>query len=171
MSWLWNNTKGFFTEKPGTFPEIAILNLNAAEILNGYNFIRASSGHLIGRAQIQKVSDKSMHQIDELGNPAYLVNSEIIYPFRFMVGEIRFKRFFIHELGVFMFKNGIALDIEAGKKWGEGEILAFFMLIIRLMGSSKKAQLSLEEEYREPFLPIFKEAIERILSPDPSALF
>jgi hypothetical protein len=171
MSWLWNNTKGFFTENQGTFPEIAILNLNAAEILNGYNFIRASSACLIGRSQVQKVSDKTIHQLEELGNPAYLVNSEIIYPFRFMVGELKFKRFLIHELGVFMFKNGIALDIEAGHKWGEGEILALFMLIIKIKGNSKKAQLSLEEDYREPYLAIFEEVIERILSPEPSALF
>jgi hypothetical protein len=167
MGWLWNNVHDFFDIKDGSFPEICISGLNSSEVVNGYNLIRKSASSLVGRPTLQTVENQSLHGIDELGNAADLVCKRKVYPFHFMVSDLKIKKFGLYELGIFIFENGIALDIERGPLWGEREMMCLLMLIIKIKGSSSSAFIRLEERFNEEYQSKFEEAILRLLSPNP----
>ncbi|MDD2625088.1 MAG: hypothetical protein PHF29_00365 [Candidatus Riflebacteria bacterium] len=167
MGWLWNSVHDFFDIKDGTFPEICINGLNTSEVISGYNLIRKSASSLIGRPTLQTIETKSLHGIDELGNAADLVCKRKVYPFHFMVSDLNIKKFGLYELGIFIFENGIALDIERGPLWGEREMMCLFMLIIKIKGSSSSAFIRLEEHFNKEYQIKFEEVILRLLSPNP----
>ncbi|NCB47235.1 hypothetical protein EOM81_09490 [bacterium] len=167
MGWLWNSVHDFFDTKDGTFPEICIKGLTSSEVVSGYNLIRKSASSLIGRPTLQTIETRSLHGLDELGNAAELVCKRKVYPFHFMVSDLKIKRFGLYELGTFIFENAIAFDIERGPLWGEREIMCLFMLIIKIKSSSSSAFIQLEEHLNEKYQSKFNEVILRLLSPDP----
>jgi hypothetical protein len=62
-----------------------------------------------------------------------------------MVRNIKFAAGQLHELGVFILDNAIAIDYEKGPMWGELQIETLLMLINQIKKSSSKAFVRLED--------------------------
>lgn len=136
MGWLWNEIHEMFDTDDGTFPEICICNLSAAEVINGYLLIRRHTDFLIGNPSFFNLEAGCEMRIDNVENPAKMVCENTARPFYFMVRNLHFADGCLNELGVFILDNAIALDYQKGPLWGELQIETLLVLINKLKNDS-----------------------------------
>jgi hypothetical protein len=146
MGWLYEQINDFFCEDDDSYPEVCVCNLNETQICTAYQFIVEKSAYFVGKPFFFNRDKNAEQSIEEVSNAARLVAKGTAQPFHFMVRDIRFgKDQHIHELGVFIMPNAIALDYEKGRVWGELEIESFLMLLLLILQASKDSFLKLEE--------------------------
>ncbi|EKD82276.1 MAG: hypothetical protein ACD_39C01390G0001, partial [uncultured bacterium] len=136
MGWLWNETHHIFDVDDGSFPEICICGLSADQISAGYLFIRKIADFIVGGPRFFNSAANCEMKLDEVENPARLVCEKRANPFHFMTRSIRYEQGRVHELGIFILDNAVALDYEKGPIWGEREIETPLHIILTIKGDS-----------------------------------
>lgn len=161
MGWLFQNIGDFFAEDDGSFPEICICGLSADQVTGGYRLIREKSSYFVGKPRFYNRAEEKEMEIDEVDDASKLVIEGKAQPFHFMVRDVRFgKRHKIPEVGVFILHNAIALDYEKGPLWGEIEIEALLLMILKLMNGSEAPFIKLEESVQENDRQRFNQALK-----------
>lgn len=155
-----------FDEDDGSFPEICICNLSAAEVVSGYSMLRKISTAVVGGPRFFNLETSSEMGLNEVANPAALVVAKKAQPFHFMVRNISFADGRLEELGIFILDNAIALDYEKGPIWGEIQIETLLLIINRLMEGSEKAFLRLEDAVSPNDKVRLETCLKKLASPD-----
>lgn len=166
MGWLWNEIHDMFDEDDGSFPEICICGLSAAEVTAGYRLIREKTQFLVGGPRFFNVEAGCEMTLDEVENAAQLVCTRKAQPFHFMVRNLSLAQGSVHELGVFILDNAIALDYEKGRLWGELQIETLLLLINKLKEGSTKAFIRLEDAVSPNDKNRLEAALKRLASPE-----
>ncbi len=159
MGWLWNEIHHMFDIADNSFPEICICGLSEKEVVAGYQILR-KSGSVAGGPRIFTLEANGEVEIDEVECAATLVCRKQAEPFHFMMRNLAFADGKLHEIGVFILDNAIALDYEKSPIWGEIQIETFLLLINAIMGESSTAFIRLEDDVS----PEDKERLEQCLS-------
>ena len=131
MGWLWNQVHHIFDADDGSFPEICICGLSPEKISESYLFIRRIADFVVGSPRFFNREAGCEQGLDEVENAALLVCEMKANPFHFMLRSLRHEPGIVHELGVFILDNAIALDYEKGPIWGEREIEALLQIILK----------------------------------------
>lgn len=162
MGWLWNETHHMFDSDDGSFPEICICGLSADQVSDGYLFIREKAQFTVGTPCFFNCETRREMDLSEAENPARLVCEKKANPFHFMTRNIRYEPGCVHELGIFIFDNAIALDYEKGPIWGEREIETLFQIILKIKGTGTAAFIKLEKSTKETDRQIFAKALDHL---------
>jgi len=167
MGWLWNDIHDMFDEDDGSFPEICICGLTAAEVIAGYRLIREKARFMVGGPRFFNLESGQEMEIDAVECAATLVCRQKANPFHFMVRDIAFGSGKINEIGVFILDNAIAIDYEKGRIWGELQIETLLLLINKLKETSDKAFIRLEDAVSSKDRERLEAALKRLASPHP----
>ncbi|MFZ5952382.1 MAG: hypothetical protein ACOYXC_16900 [Candidatus Rifleibacteriota bacterium] len=160
MGWLYQQTSVFFSRDDGSYPEICVCNLNPDQVIRAYKLIRKFCGFVVGRPRFFNREQACEMALDEIGCAAELVTDSRAQPFHFMVRNLKFgKDWQIHELGVFVMPNAIALDYVKGPAWGELEIESLLVLIMLIIRNSPESFVRLEEEIPDNLKAVFRDSM------------
>lgn len=164
MGWLWNQVHHIFDVDVGSFPEICICGLSANQVSNAYLFIRQIAGFVVGSPRFFNRETGCEMGIDEVENAARLVCEQKASPFHFMLRNLKHEPGIVHELGVFILDNAIALDYEKGPLWGEREIEALLQIIRKIMGDAPGPFVRLEEAVSNEDRQLLNDSLDRLAS-------
>jgi len=164
MGWLWNQIHHIFDGDDGSFPEICICGLSADQVSEAYRFIREIAGFVAGSPRFFNRETGCEMGIDEVENAARLVCEQKASPFHFMLRSLRHEPGIVHELGVFVLDNAIALDYEKGPVWGEREIESLLKIILRIKGTSPGPLIKLEEAVSSKDRQLLNDSLDRLAS-------
>ena len=167
MGWLWNEIHDMFDEDDGSFPEICICGLTATEVVAAYQLIRKQARFVVGGPRFFNREAGCEMELDQVDCAATLVCNKTAQPFHFMVRNLAFADGEIHELGIFVLDNAIALDYEKSRIWGELQIETLLHLINQLKKGAEKAFIKLEDAVSPDDRQRLEKALARLASPDP----
>ncbi len=120
-----------FGTDDGSLPEIEFYNLRENEVVSAYRSIRDHSNAISSRKpNFWHVTKDKEVVISIKDNPAELVVTETAEPFHLCFSGLKSPSGNnIPELGVFVFKESIALDYRMGPQWNNEAIEGLFELI------------------------------------------
>ena len=154
-----------FDNDDGSFPEICICGLSAEQVSAGYLFIREITDFVVGAPRFFNHEAKCEMGLDEVENPALLVCTKKANPFHFMTRSIRYAKGTVHELGVFILNNAIALDYEKGPIWGEREIETLLQMILKIRAESPDSVIRLEDAVSANDRQLIEDALDHLANP------
>ncbi|HNX75233.1 MAG TPA: hypothetical protein PLM07_13045 [Candidatus Rifleibacterium sp.] len=167
MGWLWNQIHDIFDEDDGSYPEICICGLTTPEVIAAYRLIRNQARFLVGKPRFLHHETGSETELDQVACAATLVCEQKASPFHFMVRNLTINRREVHEIGVFVFANAIAIDYEKSRIWGESQIEGLLRLVNQILGSAEKAFLRFEETLGPADRQRIETALHRLANPHP----
>lgn len=167
MGWLWNDIHDMFDEDDGSFPEICICGLTAAEVAAGYQLIRKCARILVGKPAFYEIASGKERELDEVTCAASLVCAKQANPFHFLVRNMAFRKGEVHEAGVFILDNAIAFDYPKSCLWGEIQIETLLLLINKIKEGSEKAFIRLEDAVGPDDRQRLQTALDRLANPLP----
>ena len=162
MGWLWNETHHLFDIDDGSFPEICICGLSADQVSAAYSFLKKNADYIVGSPRFFNCEANCEMGLDEVDNPARLVCEKKANPFHFMARSLRFADGRVHELGIFILDNAVALDYEKGPIWGEREIETLLQIILHIRSGNPQGFLRFEETVKDCDRQTIESAINRL---------
>jgi hypothetical protein len=156
-----------FDEDDGSYPEICICGLTAAEVAAGYQLIRKCARILVGRPAFYDIGEGREVGLDEVACAASLVCEKKANPFHFLVRNLEFRKGELHETGVFILDNAIAFDYPKSRLWGEMQIETLLLLINKIKEGSDRAFIRLEDAVSPDDRQRLQAALDRLANPHP----
>lgn len=169
MELPFEDLKPLFEKDDGYFPEIYLAKIPREKVVKIYDLIRAKTRFLVGSPTFFHRVEQKDKGIDSVPNAALEVVSRKAEPFHFLVQGVIFLETRIPDLGIFIFDNGVAIDYQKGKAWGEKEILAFFEFLRQVVDLAGDAEIAMDsmipEDLRTRFFLALGEYCETTVVP------
>lgn len=145
---LWDQLGHLFRddsgEDNGTLPDILIQNLTSAEVGQIYSWVRriSSPWSAQGRPTLWHRDLQSDMPIDELVDPAQLVDLGFVDPFCHLNTGLTMNGILIPDLSIGIYSNQVRFDYEVGPEWGPPQLQALFEFLLEIQVIAPKCDIS-----------------------------
>ena len=136
---------GLFDVDDGSLPEIRLSGMSPDDTPRLYTRLRALAAEIREGARFRDRRVARDAGVDSVPNAAALVAAGDAEPFHFILVSPQVGGVTLPDLGVFVFRDEIALDYQMGPAWGPSEVTAFLGLLDALARSAPGSRLELDE--------------------------
>ncbi len=140
---IWLRVRACFEVDDGSFPSIAIIELEPAEVGNLYGIVRAASTLVNPEASFWNVEKGESVPLDSVSNAALLVAERRAAGFAFAASGIDADGIKLPNLGFQVFESAFSIHYQMGAAWGPLEAHAFLLWLKRLVSTTRRGQLDL----------------------------
>lgn len=140
---LWQKVRRSFELDDGSFPSVAIVDLEVAEVANLYRIVRESSALVDSDVTFWDVEKSANVPLDSVPNAALLVAEGRAAGFAFAARGLEINSIELPNLGFQIFESVFSIHYQMGPAWQPLQVHAFFLWLRELVLMTKHGRLDL----------------------------